>query len=159
MANGNVQRRLAVIVIADLVGYSRHMERDTAGTRERFGAIQQELVEPILAAHQGRIVKTMGDSFIFEFQSAVSAVEATVGFQRQPTEQEIDRDPWVSVSRIRSSRCWSDCRESGFLKSRSGHIQLAICLPKSSIANPKVISRLLWPIFAISDISMTVQST
>ena len=82
MAEGGVQRRLAAIVIADLVGYSRHMERDPTGTRERFQSIRKELVEPILAEHQGRIVKTMGDAYLFEFASVVSAVAAVVEFQR-----------------------------------------------------------------------------
>jgi TolB-like protein/class 3 adenylate cyclase len=94
MAEGGVQRRLAAIVIADLVGYSRHMERDPTGTRERFLAIQQELVEPILAKHEGRIVKTMGDAFLLEFASVVSAVAAVVEFQRaMTTGQATEADP------------------------------------------------------------------
>ena len=91
MAEGGVQRRLAAIVIADLVGYSRHMERDPTGTRERFQSIQKELVEPILAEHQGRIVNVMGDAFLIEFGSAVVAVKAVVEFQRRLAEQEAAR--------------------------------------------------------------------
>jgi len=93
MAEGGVQRRLAAIVIADLVGYSRHMERDPTGTRERFLAIQKELVEAILAEHQGRIVNVMGDAFLIEFGSAVVAVKAVVEFQRRLAEQEAARKP------------------------------------------------------------------
>jgi adenylate cyclase len=74
MAEGGIQRRLAAIVIADLVGYSRHMEQDPTGTRERFQSIRKELVEPILSEHQGRIVKTMGDAYLFEFASVVVRV-------------------------------------------------------------------------------------
>ena len=49
MAEGSSERRLAAIVIADVVGYNRHMERDQTGTRERFLAIQNDVVEPKLA--------------------------------------------------------------------------------------------------------------
>ncbi len=91
MAEGGVQRRLAVIVIADVVGYSHHMERDAVGTRERFHAIQNDLVEPILVDHQGRVVNTMGDAFLIEFNSVVGAVEAAVQFQRRMAETEADK--------------------------------------------------------------------
>lgn len=90
MADESVQRRLAAIVIADVVGYSRHMERDPTGTRERFLAIQNDLVQPILDTHHGRVVKTMGDAFLIEFNSVVSAVTAAVLFQRGMAENQAD---------------------------------------------------------------------
>ena len=56
-----VERRLAAILAADVVGYSRLMERDEAGTLERLKAHRRELVEPLVAGHRGRVVKLMGD--------------------------------------------------------------------------------------------------
>ena len=88
MAEKSVQRRLAAIVIADVVGYSRLMERDPTGTRERFLTIQNDLIQPVLEDHQGRIVKTMGDAFMIEFGSVVSAVQAAVQIQRRMAEHE-----------------------------------------------------------------------
>ena len=61
MAAPRVERRLAAILAADVVGYSRLMERDEAGTLERLKAHRKELVEPLIAEHRGRIVKLMGD--------------------------------------------------------------------------------------------------
>ena len=91
MADTGAQRRLAAIVIADVVGYSRHMERDPTGTRQRFRALQDDVLQPILDGHQGRIVKTMGDGFLIEFNSVVSAVGAAVLFQRRMAENQADR--------------------------------------------------------------------
>ena len=61
MATARVERRLAAILAADVVGYSRLMERDEAGTLARLKAHRKELIEPLLAEHRGRIVKLMGD--------------------------------------------------------------------------------------------------
>ena len=77
-----VQRRLAAILAADVAGYSRLMGKDEAGTRERFNAHFDELIEPAIANRQGRIVKTMGDGLLVEFSSIVGAVHCAVEIQQ-----------------------------------------------------------------------------
>jgi adenylate cyclase len=86
MAAARVERRLAAILAADVVGYSRLMERDEAGTFARLKTLRCELVEPILARHGGRFVDLKGDGAIVEFQSAVEAVEAAVEIQQAIAE-------------------------------------------------------------------------
>jgi len=82
MAEVRVQRRLAAILAADVVGYSRLMHEDETRTRTRYGALFEEAIEPSIADHGGRIVKTMGDGFLAEFSSIVDAVECAVDIQR-----------------------------------------------------------------------------
>ena len=83
-----VERRLAAILAADVVGYSRLMERDEAGTVARFKALRRELIDPILADHGGRIVDLKGDGAMVEFHSVVGAVKAAVAVQRRMVEHE-----------------------------------------------------------------------
>ncbi len=78
----HVRRRLAAILAADVVGYSRLMGMDEAGTRARFNAHLSELMEPTIAKRQGRIVKIVGDGLLVEFASVVEAVECAVEIQR-----------------------------------------------------------------------------
>ncbi len=82
MAEERAQRRLAAIVAADVVGYSRLMEQDEADTFERLRAHRKELFEPEIAKHRGRIFKLMGDGLLAEFGSVVDAVECAVILQR-----------------------------------------------------------------------------
>ena len=77
-----VVRRLAAILAIDMVGYSRHMEADEAGTIGRQKAHRQELIDPVLHEHGGRIVKTTGDGLLVEFASVVDALESAVQIQR-----------------------------------------------------------------------------
>jgi class 3 adenylate cyclase/pimeloyl-ACP methyl ester carboxylesterase len=77
-----VQRRLAAILAADVVGYSRLMSIDEVHTLEALKAHRRELVEPAIAAHHGRIVKTTGDGALVEFASVVDAVGCGVAIQR-----------------------------------------------------------------------------
>ena len=70
MAEERLQRRLAAILSAEVVGYSRLMGTDEAGTLSRLNALRRELIDPI-AAHSGRIVKPMGDGAPVEFASAM----------------------------------------------------------------------------------------
>jgi adenylate cyclase len=77
-----MERRLAAILAADLVAYSRLMGVDEEGTLARLGALRTSLVEPGIAAHRGRIVKTTGDGFLAEFASALDAVNFAVALQR-----------------------------------------------------------------------------
>ena len=75
-------RRLAAILAADVAGYSRLMGADEEGTLERLKALRSELVDPKIAEHHGRIVKTTGDGLLVEFASVVDAVRCAVEVQR-----------------------------------------------------------------------------
>ena len=86
-----VERRLAAILAADVVGYSRLMEADETGTHTRLKALSRELIEPAIARHKGRIVKLTGDGALVEFSSAVGAVLAATEIQRAVAEHESDR--------------------------------------------------------------------
>ena len=66
MAEERVQRRLAAILAADVVGYSRLMGADETGTRSRFNSHLSEFIQPMIAEHQGRIIKEMGDGLLVE---------------------------------------------------------------------------------------------
>ncbi len=82
MAQERVERRLAAILAADMVGYSRLIGLDEAGTIARQKAHRRELIDPKIAEHGGRIVKTTGDGLLVEFASAVDAVLCAVEVQR-----------------------------------------------------------------------------
>jgi class 3 adenylate cyclase len=82
MESKSVQRRLAAILAADVVGYSRLMSADEVGTLEALKAHRRALVDPTIAGHHGRIVKTTGDGALVEFASVVDAVGCAVAIQR-----------------------------------------------------------------------------
>jgi adenylate cyclase len=82
-----MERRLAAILAADVVGYSALMERDEAGTFIGLKASRKELFEPEIAKYRGRIFKLMGDGFLAEFSSAVDAVECPIALQRGLAER------------------------------------------------------------------------
>jgi adenylate cyclase len=86
MAEARPQRRLAAILSADVVGYSRLMGIDEAGTLSRLNALRRDLIDPVIAAHSGRIVKLMGDGALVEFASVVNAVACAVEIQKQLRE-------------------------------------------------------------------------
>src|SRR6201996_5291678 len=75
-------RRLAAIVAADIAGYSRLMEIDEEGTHRRVKRIERDLIEPSIAEHHGRLVKTTGDGFIAIFDSPVEAVRCSIVIQQ-----------------------------------------------------------------------------
>jgi len=81
-------RRLAAILAADVVGYSRLMEADEEGTLERLKALRHELLDPKIAEHHGRIVKTTGDGLLVEFASVVDAVRCAVAVQQAVPERD-----------------------------------------------------------------------
>ncbi len=81
MAEERVQRRLAAILAADVVGYSRLMSEDEAGTLAQLKAHRKELLEPKITEHDGHIVKLMGDGVLVEFPSVVEAVQCAVEVQ------------------------------------------------------------------------------
>ena len=88
MAKERVERRLATILAADMVGYSRLMEDDEEGIVARQQAYRAELIDNEIESHGGRIVKTMGDGLLVEFASPVEAVRCAVKVQRGMVERE-----------------------------------------------------------------------
>jgi adenylate cyclase len=86
MAEERLQRRLAAIFSADVVGYSRLMGIDEAGTLARLKAMRRDLIDPLIAAHSGRTFKLMGDGTLVEFASAVDAVTCAIEVQKQVRE-------------------------------------------------------------------------
>src|SRR5882672_12428463 len=85
-----VQRRLAAILAADVVGYSRLMGADEEGTHERLKAHLRELVDPEIREHHGRIVKTTGDGVLAEFASVVDAVRCAGEIQQAMADRDLD---------------------------------------------------------------------
>ena len=83
-----MERRLAAILAADVVGYSRLMGVDEAGTLQRFTALREEVLEPLIATHGGRVVKLLGDGLLVEFASAVNALACAVAWQNAVGERE-----------------------------------------------------------------------
>jgi class 3 adenylate cyclase/TolB-like protein len=90
MGTARVDRRLAAILAADVVGYSRLIEQDEAGTLERLKQHRKSFIEPLVAEHRGRIVKLMGDGALCEFGSVVDAVQCAVLIQQGMAEREAD---------------------------------------------------------------------
>ena len=86
MTQARVERRLAAILAADVVGYSQLMGADEAGTLARLQALRAEAVDPAIAEHNGRMVKLMGDGALVEFGSVVDAVECAVEIQHAVAE-------------------------------------------------------------------------
>jgi adenylate cyclase len=85
-------RRLAAILAADVAGYSRLMGADEEGTLQRLKALRRELVDPKIAEHHGRIVKTTGDGMLVEFASVVDAVRCAVAVQQAISERNTGVD-------------------------------------------------------------------
>jgi TolB-like protein/class 3 adenylate cyclase len=89
MAEARVERRLAAILAADVAGYSRLMGIDEEGTLASLKAHRRDLVDPKIAEHRGRIVKTTGDGALVEFGSAVDAVRCAMEIQRVMAERNV----------------------------------------------------------------------
>ena len=97
MASDHVQRKLAAILAADVVGYSRLTGADEEGTASRLRALRAELIDPAIEVNRGRIVKTTGDGILIEFASVVDAVRCALEVQHgmavrnadMPTDQRI----------------------------------------------------------------------
>jgi adenylate cyclase len=90
LANERVERRLTAILAADVAGYSRLMGADEEGTLARLKAHRRELIDPKIAEHRGRIVKTTGDGLLAEFASVVDAVRCSVEIQDEMTKRNAD---------------------------------------------------------------------
>src|SRR6476660_8402785 len=86
MTEQRINRRLAAILAADVVGYSRLMGADEVGTLRALKTVRKELVDPTIAAFGGRIVKTTGDGLLVDFASVVDAVACAVTIQRKMIE-------------------------------------------------------------------------
>ena len=82
-----MERKLAAILAADVVGYTSLMEQNEANTFERLRAHRKELFEPEIARHHGQVFKLMGDGLLAEFGSVVDAVECAVAIQRNMKER------------------------------------------------------------------------
>ena len=90
MAEARVERRLAAILAADVAGYSRLMGVDEEGTVAALKAHRRELIDPKIAEHRGRIVKTTGDGALVEFVSAVDAMRCAMEIQRAMAERNAE---------------------------------------------------------------------
>ena len=84
------ERRLAAILAADVAGYSRLIGADEEGTLDRLKAIRAKVIDPKIAAHRGRLVKTTGDGFLVEFASVVDALRCAVEVQREIADRGVD---------------------------------------------------------------------
>ena len=108
MSEGRVERRLAAILAVDVAGYSRLMGEDEEGTLAALRTVRRELVDPKIAEHRGRIVKTTGDGLLAEFASVVDAVRCAVEVQQEmiarnaaaPAERRIEFRMGINVGDI-----------------------------------------------------------
>jgi adenylate cyclase len=85
-----VERRIAAIMAADVVGYSRLMEQDEAGTLVRLKSLHNAIVQPIISKHSGRLFKRMGDGILVEFANASDAVQCAVALQTTLAERQAE---------------------------------------------------------------------
>ncbi len=83
MVEMRTQRRLAAILATDVVGYSRMMEQDEAGTLALLKSRHRGVLEPLVAQHQGRVFKFTGDGVLVEFGSAANAAQCAVDLQER----------------------------------------------------------------------------
>jgi adenylate cyclase len=90
VVSGQVDRRLAAILAADVAGYSRLMSADEIGTFSALKAHRSDAIDPTIAAHKGRIVKTTGDGILVEFSSAIEAVACALDIQKTMSERNRD---------------------------------------------------------------------
>jgi hypothetical protein len=101
MVEERTQRRLAAILAADVVGFSRLMEADESGTMAALKVRRKDVLDPLVAKHQGRIFKTTGDGVLIEFASAVNAVQCAVDLQQGMAAQQAD---WTRVQILLDER-------------------------------------------------------
>jgi len=92
LAKERLERRLAAILAADVVDYSRLVEANEAATLETFRVIKTELFDPTIAGHRGRLVKTTGDGFLAEFGSVVDALYCAAEIQANMAQQNAVAD-------------------------------------------------------------------
>src|SRR5690242_310318 len=92
-----VERRLAAVPAADIVAYSRLIGQDEAGTLSRLRALRRESIDPNIAAHHGRMVKTTGDGFLAEFSSSVDALRCACDLQARVPEYSKGAPPDLHI--------------------------------------------------------------
>ena len=80
-------RKIAAILVADVVGYSRLVGADEEGTLARLRALRGDLIDPAIAVHNGRVVKRTGDGSLIEFRSVVDAVRCAIEVQNGMIER------------------------------------------------------------------------
>jgi TolB-like protein/class 3 adenylate cyclase len=97
MAETRPLRRLAAILVADVVGYSRLMEADEVGALAALKSLRSEILEPLVEEHSGRIVKTMGDGVLVEFASAVNAVNCALAVQAKMADGSVPEEKRMSL--------------------------------------------------------------
>ncbi len=97
MPSERVERRLAAVLAADVAGYSRLMGRDEERTLAQLKTLRKTLVDPGIATHRGRIVKTTGDGMLVEFASAVDAARCAVAVQREMAQQNNSVSPELRI--------------------------------------------------------------
>jgi adenylate cyclase len=97
MSVPGAERRLAAVLAADMVGYSRLMEADERGTLARLKTHRIELIDPAIAKNRGRVIKTTGDGLLVEFHSVVDAVLCATEVQRRMARRNADVSParWI----------------------------------------------------------------
>jgi class 3 adenylate cyclase len=123
-----VERRLAAILAADVAGYSRLIEADEEGTLSRLKALRAEILDPKIAEHHGRIVKTTGDGLLVEFASVVDALRCAAEIQAAMAESNA---PLPADKRIASHQ-YGRHRRRGRIASPEN------VLKTSSVASPPV---------------------
>jgi hypothetical protein len=97
LTSERVERRLAAVLAADVAGYSRLMGRDEEGTLAQLKSSRKTVVDPCIAAHRGRIVKTTGDGMLVEFASAVDAARCAIEIQRGMAAQNADASQQTKI--------------------------------------------------------------
>jgi adenylate cyclase len=97
LSSEHVERRLAAVLATDVAGYSRLMGRDEERTLARLKILRKTLVDPEIATHRGRIVKTTGDGMLVEFASAVDAARCSLELQREMAKQNAAITPELRI--------------------------------------------------------------
>ena len=90
MATQRVERRLSAVLAADVAGYSRLVGIDEEGTLAQLRSFRLELIDPAVAAHGGRVIKTTGDGILAEFPSVVDAARCALAMQRGIAQRNAD---------------------------------------------------------------------
>ena len=100
-------RKIAAILVADVVGYSRLAGADEEGTLARLRALRSDLIDPAIAAHHGRVVKRTGDGSLIEFRSVVDAVRCAIEVQNGMVERNVGRAAGDAASSSASAFIWA----------------------------------------------------
>src|SRR3954451_5420603 len=93
MTGGRIERRLAAILAADIAVYSRLIGQDEEGTLAALRVLRRELIDPVIAAHRGRVVKTTGDGMLVEFASVLDALRVAAAVQGEMARRNMDIAP------------------------------------------------------------------